>query len=190
MQGDLFAGAAPATSPTPNLPLDAEQLWHWQSRLHQHQAPLFRGEQPRSHQVDLFAADSDAPAATINPIDLTPLPMNFWRWPESPHRGAAIYFVLDRPPELEQPLLLYVGETLAADKRWKGEHDCKAYLAAYGEALQRCALPHQLSIRFCTDVPAATRPRRAIEQALIQRWLPPFNKETRQRWTTPFTADI
>ncbi len=190
MQGDLFAGAAPATSPTPDLPLDAEQLCHWQSRLHQHQAPLFRGEQPGSHQVDLFAADSITPAATINPIGLTPLPMNFWRWPESPHRGAAIYFVLDRPPELEQPLLLYVGETLAADKRWKGEHDCKAYLAAYGEALQRCGLPHQLSIRFCTDVPAATRPRRAIEQALIQRWLPPFNKETRQRWTTPFTADI
>jgi hypothetical protein len=29
-----------------------------------------------------------------------------------------------------------------------------------------------------------------LEQALIQRWKPPFNKETRGRWSTPFTADI
>ena len=189
MQGDLFAGGAPAASAAPDLLLNAEQLRRWQSRLHQHQAPLFRGELPGSQQADLFAASPADPSASIDPTALTPLPLNFWRWPDSPHRGAAIYFVLDRSPELEQPLLLYVGETLAADKRWKGEHDCKAYLAAYGEALQRCGLPHQLSIRFCTDVPAATRPRRALEQALIQRWLPPFNKETRQRWATPFTAD-
>ena len=102
------------------------------------------------------------PAAAIDPAALTPLPLSFWRWPDSPHSGAAIYFVLDRPAQLEQPLLLYVGETLAADRRWKGEHDCKAYLAAYGEALQRCGLPHQLSIRFSSDVPTPTEPRRAL----------------------------
>ena len=189
MQGNLFSGATAGSSRPPELPLDAAQLRQWQSRLHEHQAPLFRGEQTGSHQADLFGSNID-PDPGINPATLTPLPLSFWRWPDSPHRGAAIYFVLDRPAELEQPLLLYVGETLAADRRWKGEHDCKAYLAAYGEALQRCALPHQLSIRFCTDVPAATKPRRALEQALIQRWLPPFNKETRQRWATPFTAEL
>ena len=101
-----------------------------------------------------------------------------------------MYFVLDRPADLEQPLLLYIGETMAADRRWKGEHDCKAYLAAYGEALQRCGVAHQLSIRFCSDVPRSTKARRALEQALIQHWLPPFNKETRQRWATPFTAEL
>ncbi len=189
MQGDLFGGGAPAASAAPDLPLDVELLRRWQYRLHEHQAPLFRGEPGGTQQADLFATNPADPAASIDPTSLTPLPLSFWRWPDSPHRGAAIYFVLDRPPDLEQPLLLYVGETLAADKRWKGEHDCKAYLAAYGEALQQCELPHQLSIRFYTDVPAATRPRRALEQALIKRWLPPFNKETRQRWTTPFTAD-
>ena len=102
--------------------------------------------------------------------------MSFWRWPEPSHRGAAIYLVMDRPAQLEQPLLLYVGETLAAERRWKGDHDCKAYLAAYGEALQRCELSAQLSIRFSCDVPRATRARRALEQQLIQRWWPPFNK--------------
>ena len=190
MQGDLFSGGAHGAFQAPDLPLDAAQLRQWQGRLHGHQAPLFRGEQTGSHQADLFGSDTMDPALAIDPAALTPLPLNFWRWPDSPHRGAAVYFVLDRPPQLEQPLLLYVGETLAADRRWKGEHDCKAYLAAYGEALQRCDLPHQLSIRFCTDVPTATKPRRALEQALIQRWLPPFNKETRLRWATPFTAEL
>ena len=190
MQGDLFSGGVHGASHAPDLPLDSEQLRQWQCRLHEHQAPLFRGEQAGSHQADLFGASSVDPAAAIDPAALTPLPLSFWRWPDSPHRGAAIYFVLDRPAQLEQPLLLYVGETLAADRRRKGEHDCKAYLAAYGEALQRCGLPHQLSIRFCTDVPTATKARRALEQTLIQRWLPPFNKETRQRWATPFTAEL
>ena len=67
--------------------------------------------------------------------------------------------MLDRPAELDQPLLLYVGETMAADRR--GEHDCKAYLAAYG-CFAAIALKPRLSIRFCTDVPQATRAR--------QRW--------------------
>ena len=97
---------------------------------------------------------------------------------------------MDKPVQLEQPLLLYVGETLAAERRWKGDHDRKAYLAAYGEALQRCELSAQLSIRFSCDVPRTTRARRALEQQLIQRWWPPFNKETRQRWATPFTAEL
>jgi len=38
-------------------------------------------------------------------------------------------------------------------------------------------------------VPVRVRPRRALERALIRRWQPPFNKETRQRWSTPFTSD-
>lgn len=96
---------------------------------------------------------------------------------------------MDRPAGLPVPLLLYVGETGRADQRWKGDHDCKGYLAAYGEALGRVGLEARPSIRFWSDVPAAVSPRRALEQALIRRWLPPFNKETRERWATPFTAD-
>ncbi len=189
-QGELFSSALPTGSGLAEiLPIQQQQLLEWQGRLHAHQAPLFRREPVQSEQTDLFSTGLSDPAALIDPLALTPLPLNFWRWPESPHCGAAVYLVLDRPAELDQPLLLYVGETMAADRRWKGEHDCKAYLAAYGEALQQCALKPRLSIRFCTDVPQATRARRALEQRLIQRWLPPFNKETRQRWATPFTAE-
>jgi hypothetical protein len=85
--------------------------------------------------------------------------------------------------------LLYVGETARADRRWKGAHDCKSYLAAYREALAKADLGATLSIRFWCEAPSATTERRALELALIRRWKPPFNKETRSRWSTPFTAE-
>ncbi|MFL0780481.1 MAG: GIY-YIG nuclease family protein [Prochlorococcus sp.] len=188
-----------------DLPLSRKLLEDWQQRLHQHQAPLFRGEQANTRQDSLFTTDlandfstglSTGPPPVqqvcpdqLNPLQLTALPLSFWRWPSSPHHGPAVYLVMDRPTNLSNPLLLYVGETGAADRRWKGAHDCKAYLAAYSEALNKVALTSQLSIRFWADVPATTKARRQLEQQLIRLWLPPFNKETRERWATPFTAE-
>ena len=97
---------------------------------------------------------------------------------------------MDRPEEIDTPIILYIGETISANKRWKGEHDCKAYLASYREALGGAGLKSQLSIRFWTDAPENTKARKKLEQTLIKYWLPPFNKETRARWNTPFTANI
>ena len=196
-QGDLFSGGLEASrSDPPPLPLLESQLRQWQERLLAYQQPRFAavaaGSLLAAGQIDLFGGAVPGPAATVerlNPLRLTARPMQFWRWPEAQVEGAALYFVLDRPPHLEGHLLLYVGETAQADRRWKGEHDCKSYLAAYGEALQQVGLGSQLSIRFWSDAPSATRPRRSLEQALIRHWLPPFNKETRSRWATPFTAD-
>ena len=107
MQGDLFSTGALAFNNGPDLPLQREQLLAWQARLHAHQAPLFRGERASTAQGDLFGASPDDAAAAIDPLALTPLAMSFWRWPEPSHRGAAIYLVMDRPVQLEQPLLLY-----------------------------------------------------------------------------------
>ncbi|MFM8937339.1 MAG: GIY-YIG nuclease family protein [Vulcanococcus sp.] len=199
-QGQLFAlGPSTGGEPGPEqLPLLEHQLRDWQERLQTFQAPQFAavacGAAINSGQIDLFSSSSTAgPLATVHQLDplaLAARSLQFWRWPESQGQGAALYFVLDRPPHLAGPLLLYVGETGQADRRWKGEHDCKTYLAAYGEALQQASLGSSLSIRFWRDAPAAVRPRRALEQALIRHWLPPFNKETRGRWATPFTAEL
>jgi len=196
-QGELFAAGdqvsgagGPAPMPPPLL---RGQLLEWQQRLRCHQGPLFAGEVGGVAQASLFAAapaqDPAQRAAGLDPLALQPQSLSFWRWPQAPHHGAAVYLVIDRPDPRIEPLLLYVGETGRADRRWKGDHDCKRYLAAYGEALRKAGLPMLLSIRFWCDVPQATGPRRALEQALIRRWLPPFNKETRERWATPFTAD-
>lgn len=194
-QGELFGGlplAGVAHAGTDALPLLAHQLQEWQTRLAAHQQPLFADQGAGGQQGSLFASPPEDPqgqAERFQPLSLQPQPLSFWRWPTAPQQGAALYVVTDRPACLDQPLLLYVGETGRADRRWKGEHDCKAYLAAYSEALLKVGLGCQLSIRFWLDVPAAVRPRRALEQALIRRWLPPFNKETRSRWATPFQAD-
>ena len=48
----------------------------------------------------------------------------------------------------------------------------------------------KLSVSFWLDVPTKTKERRKLEQKLIQAWLPPFNKETREIWATPFTSQI
>jgi hypothetical protein len=207
-QGELFsggdAGTGPAAGPVPP-PLLRRQLLEWQRRLAAHQGPLFAAAaadgadaaDPAPRQVGLFAGETNDPgppdpdrrAARLDPLSLQPQSLSFWRWPAAPQQGAALYLVIDRPPEPSPPLLLYVGETARADRRWKGDHDCKGYLAAYTEALRRAKLRPRLSIRFWSDVPAATRPRRALEAAMIRRWQPPFNKETRGRWATPFTSD-
>ena len=209
-QGDLFGdqriggprigGDQPhgsAAGPDP-LPLLKHQLEDWQQRLAEHQHPLFDGQRGAAEQGLLFAHaegnggldDPEDAAGQFNPLDLRPQALSFWRWPQAPQQGAALYFVVDQPSPGSSPLLLYVGETGRADQRWKGEHDCKSYLAAYSEALLKANLSLQLSIRFWLDVPAQVKARRALEQALIQRWLPPFNKETRARWATPFTAGL
>ena len=205
-QGDLFgepigtgaSGACEgATTRGPELlPLQRRQLLDWQERLRAFQSPRFeavaRGHAISAGQIDLFSNAALGPAAMLqrlDPLALAAQHLQFWRWPEQTPGGAALYFVLDRPPHLDGQLLLYVGETSQADKRWKGEHDCKRYLAAYGEAVQQAGLGSGLSIRFWRDAPAEVKPRRALEQALIRHWLPPFNKETRGRWATPFTAE-
>jgi hypothetical protein len=194
-QGELFGPSALAgarESGAQGLPLLAHQLLEWQARLAAHQHRLLGEQGDAQQQGSLFGEPGPATggaADELNPLMLRPQPLSFWRWPTAPQRGAALYFVADRPASLGQPLLLYVGETARADQRWKGEHDCKAYLAAYSEALLAAGLTCQLSIRFWLDAPETTRARRALEQALIQRWLPPFNKETRSRWATPFQAE-
>ena len=203
-QGDSALGA-PGPGRPAVLPLARRQLLEWQERLAAYQAPLWSEADatgPSSaEQASLFgaeeasglaaaSADPAARARALRPLALPAESLAFWRWPQAPHQGPALYFVLDRPNHLAQPLLLYVGETARADRRWKGAHDCKSYLAAYREALTRAALRATLSIRFWCEAPAATAARRALEQALIQRWKPPFNKETRGRWSTPFTAEV
>ncbi|MFM2159410.1 MAG: hypothetical protein RLZZ124_1884, partial [Cyanobacteriota bacterium] len=179
-QGNLFEGSAEASGQAPgaDLPLLEHQLLDWQQRLRAFQAPRFeaaaRGAALSAGQIDLFGAPQ-LRAATVQRLDpqaLAARHLHFWRWPESDAPGAALYFVLDRPPHLDGALLLYVGETAQSDRRWKGDHDCKRYLAAYGDALQDCGLGSGLSIRFWRDAPGEVRARRALEQALIRHWLP------------------
>lgn len=169
------------------LHLRRDQLQHWQADVASHQQTARRGGS--GCQGELFAAAQASPMPCgIDPFLLPPQPLSFWRWPVAPNEGAAHYFVIDAAGHLPHALLLYVGETGQAARRWKGSHDCKAYLASYLQALQTVELAAAVSVRFWCDAPPQRTVRRAQEAQLIHHWQPPFNRQTQGRWRTPFTA--
>ena len=170
--------------------IQKEIIKEWQEKVINHQSPFFKSNYKDVTQTSLFESISDELNETFNPIQLTPLPLSFWRWPKAMHQGPAVYFVMDKIINSEENIILYIGETISAEKRWKGEHDCKNYLSSYSDTLQKANITPKLNIRFWLDVPIKTKERRKLEQKLIQTWLPPFNKETRGIWATPFTSQI
>ena len=170
--------------------IEKKIIKEWQEKIITHQSPIFKNGYKDVNQSSLFESISDELNETFNPIQLTPLPLSFWRWPKAMHQGPAVYFVMDKIINSEENIILYIGETISAEKRWKGEHDCKNYLSSYSDTLQKANVRTKLNIRFWLDVPIKTKERRKLEQQLIQTWLPPFNKETRGIWATPFTSQI
>ena len=170
--------------------IQKEMIKEWQEKVINHQSTFFNSNYQDVTQPSLFESISEELNETFNPIQLTPLPLSFWRWPKAMHQGPAVYFVMDKIINSEENIILYIGETISAEKRWKGEHDCKNYLSSYSDTLQKANMTPKLNIRFWLDVPIKTKERRKLEQKLIQTWLPPFNKETRGIWATPFTSQI
>ena len=170
--------------------IQKEMIKEWQEKVINHQSPFFNSNYQDVTQPSLFESISEELNETFNPIQLTPLPLSFWRWPKAMHQGPAVYFVMDKIINSEENIILYIGETISAEKRWKGEHDCKNYLSSYSDSLHKANMTTKLNIRFWLDVPIKTKERRKLEQKLIQTWLPPFNKETREIWSTPFTSQI
>ncbi len=190
-QGELFEEDCYPQKPihlNSQLAFDKKSMQTWQKRIHSYQEPLFTNNCKSNIQQSLLELKPSQDSPVIpDLLSLAPLPLNFWQWPKAQHNGPAIYLVMDKPQAINSHILLYVGETVSAEKRWKGNHDCKEYLQAYLEACQKVGLTNLLSIRFWKDVPKDTKKRRSLEQQLIQTWLPAFNKETRVFWSTPFT---
>ncbi len=170
--------------------IEKKIIKEWQEKIINHQSPIFKYGYKDVNQSSLFENSSEKFNASLNPMELTPLSLSFWRWPKAMHKGPAIYFVMDNIINSNENIILYIGETISAEKRWKGEHDCKNYLSSYSDSLQKADMITRLNIRFWLDVPIKTKERRELEQKLIQTWLPPFNKETREIWATPFTSQI
>jgi len=173
-----------------DINIDEKLIKQWQKKIIGHQSSFFKNGYTKNNQTSLFESKSEELKETFNPINLTPLPLSFWKWPKSIHQGPAVYFVMDQIINTDENIVLYIGETIAAGQRWKGEHDCKSYLSNYSDTLQKANIRTKLNIRFWLDVPINTKERRKLEQKLIQTWLPPFNKETRKIWATPFTSQI
>ena len=177
-------------NPLQDIFIEKKIIKEWQEKIITHQSPIFKYGYKDINQSSLFESISEELNESFNPAELTPLPLSFWRWPKAIHEGPAIYFVMDNIIDSDKNIILYIGETISAEKRWKGAHDCKSYLSNYSDSLRKANVATRLNIRFWLDVPVKTKERRKLEQKLIQALLPPFNKETREIWATPFTSQI
>lgn len=178
------SGSYRVNTPSMLLDISPESLQAWKQRIFEFQQQV--RDQPPPTQVSLFDLEPSpsSQADTLNPFALPRQNTEFWRWQASDAGTSALYFVIDE----EVPLLLYVGETVKSNQRWKGEHDCKRYLDNYRMIHYTHQIPTQLNIAFWPHAPQATRPRQKLELALILKWRSPFNKENWTMWGTPFTG--
>lgn len=160
-----------------HLSLSKSVLKDWKQKIFNYQTTL-----TPQQQVSLFESIATDPHA-IDPFKLPQQNTQFWRQKAEDEGVAALYFVID----YELPIILYIGETIKSNQRWKGEHDCKRYLLNYRQAHYDYQLPSSLGIAFWSNAPVKTRDRQKLELALIQRWRSPFNKENWTIWGTPFT---
>lgn len=184
-QGNLFTAKDLAGTYTTHqaetqntIDQDPIALTQWKQRIHTYQQSLNHHTPEQPKLFDLPSQSQTLP----NPFHLPRQNTQFWRWKATEAGVSALYFVID----YEANLLLYVGETVHSDKRWKGTHDCKRYLLHYQQAHYNLDLPTQLGIAFWKDAPTHTRDRQRLESELIYHWRSPFNKENWTFWATPF----
>ena len=187
-QFELFSSSLDTSSNllfSNNLKVRSKTLLDWRNRISDYQSKIVEDNQNNIFQHSIIPENDNIYHERIHPFSLQGLSLNFWRTNQFVHNGPAMYFVIDTIGSSQ--IILYIGETNSANKRWKGENDCKNYLSNYKEALTYNNLTNQLDIRFFLDVPKEAKSRRRLEQKLIYLWMPPFNKETRNRWSTTFT---
>jgi hypothetical protein len=185
-----------SVAPREHLEMSPIALQDWKQTVlaYQQQVPITAG----AHQPNLFANPAPEFAVgtaigsciitdpeQLNPFTLPQQNTQFWRWRAEDAGVPALYFVIDYAAEI----LLYIGETIKSNQRWKGEHGCKRYLLHYQQAHYNNNLPTQLGIAFWKDAPSATRSRQKMELQLIYKWRSPFNKENWVIWNTPFVSE-
>jgi hypothetical protein len=181
-QLNLFSNFTLQPVVRPNtLVMSADALLQWKSQIFDYQQRTRESVPPQ--QTALFdIAPKHCDPDRIDPLQLSVRSLSFYRMPADSPGEACLYFIVDSAAGL----LLYVGETCRSNKRWKGIHDCKGYIESYQSLHYQYGLKTAVNIAFWWDTPVQTRPRQQLEQALIQKWKPPFNKECWQRWGQPF----
>ncbi|BBD62996.1 hypothetical protein NIES2109_58460 (plasmid) [Nostoc sp. HK-01] len=172
-QLNLFSDIKSTPSKRANqLVMNAEALAGWKSRILTHQQQVRQNQPPQQTSLfDLSPNHCDLDA--IDPLTLQLVPMSFYRKPADGFGDACLYFILDSAVGL----VLYVGETCRSNKRWKGIHDCKDYIASYQDLHSRYGLQTAVNAAFWWDTPVERRARQQLELKLILKWRSPFNKE-------------
>ncbi|MBD2505368.1 GIY-YIG nuclease family protein [Anabaena azotica FACHB-119] len=163
------------------LLMSADVLQEWKSRILTHQQRVRANQSPQQATLfDLTPTHCDPEA--IDPLTLQLVPMSFYCTPADSPGEACLYFIIDSAAGL----VLYVGETMRSNKRWKGIHDCKDYIASYQDLHYKYGLPKAVNAAFWWDAPVERRARQQLELSLIVKWRSPFNKENWDLWGQPF----
>lgn len=183
-QLDLFSPTEIVRAPlnrSPVLLMDDIALSKWKKQIAIHQ------QQVRTNEPIEEASLFDVPKSHVDPNIIDPFTLHlsalsFYRLPVDSPGQACLYFVIDSTANL----LLYIGETMLSNKRWKGVHDCKRYIENYQDLHHKYKLETAVNIGFWWDAPVPTRPRQRLELELIKKWKSPFNKENWKYWGQPF----
>lgn len=163
------------------MQMDGDCLQGWKAKVFKHQQQT-RTNAPEKQAVLFDDSSARHELDAIDPFSLSLRSLFFWRFPTDSSGDACLYFVIDNA----LPLLLYVGETSRSNQRWKGIHDCKRYVENYQSLHYQHQIRTAVCIAFWWNAPVQPRPRQQLEQALIQKWRSPFNKENWSVWSAPF----
>lgn len=120
---------------------------------------------------------------TINPLSLPTKPLKFYREVDQ-FDGACIYFILDQA----LPLILYIGQSQNCCKRLRtlnysssGAHHRKKQIDSYQQLNQNSGISSSISIaRWDFPILLKEKYRLELEQSLILKWHPLFNKQNQE----------
>ena len=161
--------------------MSQEALIQWKTRIYEHQQRS-RSTQPLEQSALFDVTPNHCDPEQIDPLTLQLDTLSFFERPNQGRGDACIYFVVDTAAGL----VLYVGETIASNQRWKGTHDAKSYAHQYIALHRKYKLEVAVCMTFWWDAPVHTRSRQALERKLILKWRSPFNKENWELWGQPF----
>jgi hypothetical protein len=166
---------------TEQLVMSHEALLQWKSQISDYQQQVRASQPPK--QATLFdLTPKHCDPDQINPLQLQVRSLSFWRMPADSPGDSCVYFIIDNAANL----ILYVGETCRSNKRWKGIHACKDYIASYLDLHYRYGMKTAVNAAFWWNTPVERRARQELELNLILKWRSPFNKENWERWGQPF----
>lgn len=165
------------------LEMTRDQFLEWKRQIASHQQATRENHPQQFMLFDTGVNQFDLQG--IDPFALTQYATRFYDLPQmrlSEEGDPCLYFLIDNATQL----LLYIGETIHSNQRWRGGHHCEDYLKKYVQLNRKYKLEVLPALAFEWGAPEDMRLREKMEFTLIKKWLPPFNKENWKHWGQPF----
>ncbi|MCT7984907.1 GIY-YIG nuclease family protein [Laspinema sp. A4] len=182
-QLNLFDHSPEPTRKQQKLEMTRDQFIQWKRQIASHQQATRENHPQQPTLFDTGVNQFDPQG--IDPFGLRQYATRFYDLAEmrlGQEGDPCLYFLIDNC----FPLILYIGETVHSNQRWKGGHHVEEYLAKYIQLNRKHGLEVLPALAFEWGAPHETRLRQKMEFELIKKWRSPFNKENRVQWGHPF----